>query len=280
MAAAGGRWLVEECQASASNGVLALRLGGLGWKWVNEARDENRVRQHVYFSATVDLEGSLQLAYDPRSRVASVFMLPKTEASVSPALPVRATAENFVGGFLDLFVDADEYARAAVATEGSSQFRQQLSQGITVTFDVARAQPDVNIGPRLPAGMVPSRPFHGNDPWLLNERQALHQGGLLVAGPYPPGVPALLDVVVEGGGPLRFRVACRDAVVDNFHGFYRGLSFIPIVQLQDSGWVVPGKRVTETVPPQPCPWVLVTAAATSPSAIATVYAAVQVRPGR
>jgi hypothetical protein len=280
MAAAGGRWLIEECEASAANGSLSLHLGGLSWKWVEQTHYGNRVRQHVYFSATVDLVGSLQLGYDPKTMVATVFMLPRTQANVTPALPVHAEAVNLGGGIIDLFVNADEHARAAVQAEGSSQFRDQLGQGITVTFDVAHAQPDVDIG-RLPPGVVPNRPFHGRNPWLLNERQALHPGGLMVAGPFPPGASASVDVVNETGGPMRYRIACSDAVVNDFHGFYRGFAFTPIIQLPDSGWAVPGQRVpTVPVPPQPCAWVLVTASSSAPTADTTVYAAVQVRPGR
>jgi hypothetical protein len=64
MVPAGGLWLIEECEASSVNGMLELHLGGLGWKWVEQEHYENIVQQYVYFSATMDLEGSLQLGYD------------------------------------------------------------------------------------------------------------------------------------------------------------------------------------------------------------------------
>jgi hypothetical protein len=277
---ADGRWLIEQCEAASINGTLRLRLSGLGWKWVDVDRKMNTVRQYVYFNAAVEMEGPLQLGYDASARIASVFMLPKAQAAIAPVLPVHASPDNFIGGILDVFVDADEHARDAVASEGSAQFQDQLARGITVTFDVTRTQPDVSIGPKLGEGVAPMRPFGGAGLWFINERQALHVGGIAIAGPFPPGAPAQLDIINEQGGPLRFRVVCSDDAANDFHGFYRGLGFVPLVQVQDAGWAFPGQRVSMRVPAESCSWVLVTAVATTPATLpgASTYAAVEVRP--
>jgi hypothetical protein len=106
---------------------------------------------------------------------------------------------------------------------------------------------------------VPRRPFVGSEAWLINERQSLHPGGIMIAGPFIPGVPVTLDAIVEQGHPVRYHAFCSDFVVADYDRFLNGSGFTPLVNRPDSVVLAPGERVTTILAPMNCPWVLATA---------------------
>jgi len=138
-----------------------------------------------------------------------------------------------------------------------------MGKGLTFTF-TASGQADLVLG-RLPPGMVPRRPFVDLEAWLINERQSLHPGGIVVAGPFLPGVPVTLDALVEQGHPVRYHTFCSELVVADYKRFLNGSGFTPLVNRPDSAVLAPGQRVTTTLAPMNCPWVLATALISPPA---------------
>jgi hypothetical protein len=268
MSVGGGRWHIDDCLAGSRGGQFSLHLGGPAWQWVNRTQQDHHIEQYVYVAVSVDLEGPLYSAYDTNTKVTSVFLLPKGWAHVEPfkKLSIAAQPTGIGGALADLFFPAKVEAgvREAIETQGSTQLATQLGNGMTFTFTAA-GQADLVVG-RLPPGMVPRRPFPGPEAWVLNERQALHPGGITVAGPFPPGSLITLDAQVERGDAVRYHVYCSDPVVLDYRGFLDGGAFAPLVNQPDSAWIVPGPQVTTTtLPPQACPWVLATAVVAPPA---------------
>jgi hypothetical protein len=267
MSIAGGRWLIDNCVAGNMGGQLSLHLNGPAWEWVQTTEQGFHIEQYVYVDVSVDLLGPLTGTYDANTKVASVFVLPSTQASVraNARLRVNAQPTGIISGIMDTFAPDTVNARVREAIEkrGSEQFTAQLSAGLTVTF-AASGQTDLAMG-QLPRGVVPNRPFRGPDPWFLNERQALHPGGITVAGPFAAATPVILDALIEPGGTaVRFHVYCSDVVVADYRTFLNGGEFVPLVARPESVWIMPGNQFITPIPPLNCPWVLATGVAPPP----------------
>jgi hypothetical protein len=261
MSLAGGRWYIHDCLAGSSGGQFSLHLSGPAWQWVNATEQGFRIEQYVYVEASVDLQGEILGAYDANTKVTSVFLLPTTWAHVEPikTLSIAAHPTGILSAAEDLFFPETVNAGThdAIETRGTQLFATQMGKGLTFTF-TAGGQADLVLG-RLPSGVVPRRPFVGSEAWLINERQALHPGGIMVAGPFVPGVPVTLDAIVEQGHPVRYHAFCSDFVVTDYDRFLGGSGFTPLVNRPDSAVLAPGQRVTTTLAPMNCPWLLATA---------------------
>jgi hypothetical protein len=267
MSLEGGRWYIHDCLAGSSGGQFSLHLRGPAWQWVNATEKGFRIEQYVYVEASVDLQGEILGAYDANTKVTSVFMLPTAWAHVEPikTLSIAAHPTGILSAAEDLFFPETVNAgtRDAIETTGTQLFATQMGNGLTFTF-TANGQADLVLG-RLPPGMVPRRPFVGSEAWLIDERQSLHPGGIMIAGPFLPGVPVTLDALVEQGHPIRYHTFCSELVVADYERFLSGSGFTPLVNRPDSALLAPGQRVTTTLAPMNCPWVLATALVSPPA---------------
>ena len=174
LAPATGRWMIRQCQQDVADGMLSLKLGGLGWQWVDDWQGGSGVQQYVYFSAAVELRGTLDVAYDPGARLASIWLTPvgevgaRVEARGTISVQSKTLGAELLVALLPLLgQSADDMARVRVATEGAALFRRRLEQGGTLTFSTNNGQMDFVLAP-LPNGVAPLRPFPvGPEPWQV-----------------------------------------------------------------------------------------------------------------
>lgn len=216
-----GRWWVQRCKSQRANDVMKLALGGIAWVWVDERKSGFRVSQYLLFEASIDMQGELDLAYDPKARLATVWFSPfaSSRAKGRSTAPVDAEAESFGAGLLDLvtlgYADgvADEAAKKQADQELGKQTRAALMRGFTLTYSVDRRQRDVLLQ-TLSRGEQPERPFPDKVPWLLNEIWDIRSWDFSaqVAGPFHLQERALLDVRVEEGSLPSFRATCFEGV--------------------------------------------------------------------
>lgn len=277
LAKTAGRWWIRACTSASDGATLKLRLAGPGWSWVDQTSSGFRVAQYVYFAVDAELSGTLDVGYDPSARIASIWLLPAAGANarVEPLSDVNAKADTLfsgalVAGTLGLMGKvADDAAKRQVGTQGAEQFQKRLSDGATITLDMARGQLDLSMG-RLPKGVVPKRPFADGAPWLLNERQELHPGGLQVAGPFDPAATVLLDATIENGPGLAWRVVCRADAEAAFDAVARGGSpALPPFEPGLGGAVTTTTTSSVVIHPPGCPFSLVTGTAgAAPSDVA------------
>ena len=267
LALVSGRWAIRSCEAQSDGRTVSLKLGGLGWQWVDRFTSGFRVQQYVYFSASVDVQGQLDVGYDPAAHLASVWVTPVNDANVRvDALGnINARPEGFaanVAGFLGpaFGLNPDNIARARAGTEGAKQFRERLAQGMTVTYDTGRQQLDMVVG-QLSNGVAPARPFTGPMPWLANERVLLIPGGFQLLGPFEGGgpAPALLFARVEQGAGLAYRAVCEPDVWNALDGAARGASTGPIAGAASS-MIPPGYANEVPVQRPACRWLLAVSA--------------------
>lgn len=215
-----GRWWIRRCEAQVVDGRLNVSFGGPGWTWLDRESMGFRVRQYLRMDAAAAFTASLAIGYDPRARVASVWLRPQpgVRAAVEPMGLVRAEAtgvfSSVLGGLLGLAGESpDDRARSQAATEGSSRLAGQLQTGFTVTFEIDGEQLDFMLG-QLPRGTTPERPWdRTGTPWIINERSAVWPGGIDVLGPIPPDAGQVtLDVELEEGEGAVVRRVCADAM--------------------------------------------------------------------
>lgn len=214
-----GRWWIRQCQAEVVDGRLAVGIAGSGWTWLDRESMGFRVRQYLRFDAAATFSASLHVGYDARTRIATVWLRPApgVTAQVTPLGLVRAEATGVIssvlGGFLDLTgSSASDRARAQATEEGSTQLRDKLATGFTVTYALDTNQMDFMLG-ELARGQVPERPWPtiGSTAWIVNERSAIWPGGMDVVGPVPADEgPLTLDVVLEEGEGASLRRVCDD----------------------------------------------------------------------
>jgi hypothetical protein len=263
-----GRWAIRTCEARSDGQTVWLRLGGLGWLWVDRSGSGFRVQQYVFFAASIDLRGQLDVAYDPAAHVASVWLTPVDDvnAHVEALGNINARPEGLGASVLGLVLPLvgmtpDNIARARAGTEGAQRFRERLRAGMTATYDTGRQQLDMVLG-QLPNGLAPARPFSsGSLPWLVNERVLLMPGGFQLLGPFDSGgSPALLSARVEQGSGVSYRALCEADVWNALDAAARGS---PVTPLAGTGSALLQAGYAAEVPVQrpPCRWLLAVSSA-------------------
>ena len=239
-----------------------MHVAGHGWQYVDRESHGFRVRQYVYFSASFDARAHAQLAYDAHRKVALVRLVPDDALAVKVnALgTVSADAQNWGAVILGVVGRAvaqspDAMARAQIATEGEAVFRAKLAEGATLAYDSRAGTFAFTLGTSsVSASNAPSAPKNV----LVDERERLHGGGVLLSGPFDATSPVELSVTsTEGESKVAYRVLCeRDAE----------LALDALFRRERSSVNAPGSRVaTSSAPivltPPACRWVLVTASA-------------------
>lgn len=231
-----GRWWIRSCEARVDHGRLSLRIGGSGWTWVDRESDGFRVRQYLLFDASAALETDVSVGYDRATRVASLWMTPANgvQAQITPRGLVSAEATGFfstiLGGVAALTGSTvSDRARAQAGELGSTQLRERLATGFTMTLALGSRQVDFMVG-AMQRGEVPERPYPASDegPWLVNQRSSVWPGGLDVIGPLDLGAaPLVLDVTLEEGDGAVLQAACADDLGRYFDARLRDPSATP-----------------------------------------------------
>lgn len=232
-----GRWWIRSCDARVDNGRLSLRIGGSGWTWIDRESDGFRVRQYLLFDARAALGADVSVGYDRVRRVASLWMTPASgvQAEITPRGMVSAEATGFfstiLGGVAALTgTTVSERARTQAAALGSSQLRERLAGGFTMTVSLDNHQVDFMVG-ALQRGEVPERPYptEARGPWLINQRSMVWPGGLDVVGPMDTIAQGRLglDVTLEEGDGAVIQGVCSDALGRYFDARFRDPAAVP-----------------------------------------------------
>ncbi len=216
-----GRWWIRRCEAQIRDGHLALMMGGMGWTWVDRESSGFRVRQYLLVDMDASLSVDIDVGYDRARRLATLWMRPPeggaVSAHITPRGLVTAEATGFftsvVGGVMPVFgTSPSEMARDQVAEIGSTQLRERLGGGFTMTYALDRRQVDFMVG-ALSRGETPERPYpeETTQPWSVNQRSRVWPGGLDVVGPIDVSQGAQgLDIELEEGQGAIVRTVCAE----------------------------------------------------------------------
>ena len=266
-----GRWWIRRCEARTVGDRMELSIGGSGWTWIDRETSGFRVRQYLLFDASASFGADVTVGYDRTRRVASLWMTPAAgvQATITPRGMVAVEPQGFfasvLGGVAAVTGNSvSERARTQAAELGSTQLRDRLGAGFTMTVGLERRQVDFMVG-ALQRGEVPERPYPAAEggPWLVNQRSMVWPGGLDVVGPVDASQAALgLDVTLEEGDGVVIRAVCAEPLTRYFDARFRDPVAVPAAPSGEAlAELTQGSRERHiTLPAQvagsPCPLVL------------------------
>jgi hypothetical protein len=184
-------------------------LEGPGWYWIDATEGGISVRQQVPFDLTTVVTGTFRAGY--KAGLASLWFEPTQEAQVAfrASRDLELHGSNAWGSTLRRIplVPVRSLVAESLSRQASTAIRERLRDGATVTFELSTGQPDVALG-RLGAGEKPRHPFEDGAPWLVNDRMLLAPAAAQALGPIEPTQDLSLDVRIERGRGVAYRVLC------------------------------------------------------------------------
>jgi hypothetical protein len=196
-------------------------LDARAWRWVDEKSKKLgatfEVDQYATMKVSVELQGSVELAYSDRAHVLNLWVVPSRapKADVRPLRQMDAEAKGAWSELLGAFgrvigQGPDQQATKQVKKKGGKQFEKQLGRGYSVAVDMCTGQRHEKLG-ELPEGKLPPVAFPpGDRRWLENERVRLQKGGIDLTGQFKVDAGKLeAEIDVEDGGPLRAALVCE-----------------------------------------------------------------------
>jgi hypothetical protein len=194
---------------------IRLELSTQGWQWQEKDKKKAGAKfelaQVVKFAAEIDMPGSLDVGYDPKNRIASIWLSPAHVPSVrfSPIGELRveeqgAWAETV--GVLGTVIgmSPESQAEDEAKSEGKGEMRSQLADGLGGTINACTGLARNDLG-RPPRGAMYEAGV-GESPRISIE---VHPDGVYLGGPYfaPKGMNVTFDVEQ---GSVRAALVCRD----------------------------------------------------------------------
>ena len=201
---ASGRVWFRECTASRVAGAVRLRVSLLGWQWIDTRAGGFDVREYVYFHAKVSGEVTADVTTAGAEVALALRAASAPEVDVEDVGRVSARPANPAAALLGLAGGLFGYGANALAT---SSMRSRVGDLVTAKL---------RAGAVLSLREILAPPDESTDGWM-NERQELHEGGALFAGPFAADLPSVLRYDVAGGGTVLVRPVClaeAEAAVD------------------------------------------------------------------
>lgn len=218
-----GLMQMRECKLRNEGTNVTFTLGGIGWQWTNETKKKVgatfQVREYVKFRVKATLKGPIDIAYDRDKHVASIWFSPakapdvKFEPIGDVDVDEKGLWSDVVGGLGTVFgASPDEQGEKQAKKQGSAEFEDQLSDGMSVAIDLCTGYQRFSMGRPQKGDLGPASPGESK-----KKPVALAPGGLIAFGPFQ--APKGMTVKVESNGPVRVGLACEDdvkATVDAF----------------------------------------------------------------
>ena len=210
----GDLW-ISECNIESHGTHLKFHFGGDGWQRVDQSTKKLgakfSVNEYVRFHASAMLEGTLDLAYEPKTHIATLWFKPTRSPDVKfePVGNVDVDAHglwsSIIGGIATAVGKAPaKEARKQVEQLGQQSFASKLDDGMTVTFNACSGSTRSQFG-LLPPGT--EAPLDVGDTTKVEVE--LKRGGVLIFGPEYATRPVSIDVRATSG-PVHVEAACLD----------------------------------------------------------------------
>jgi len=253
---AGGRWWVRDCLATVTSGHMTLRLGGVGWTWVDRSKLGFKFQGYAYFQAQSSVVGDVDIDYDRSRHLVTLRFAPLAAPEISGGAVGTLRAGGFTNTIsLGLFSGLAEGSAADRVTEAVQRAAtERIGAGFVVFYSIDLRQ----FVAFAPNDRMPFFPFTDGRRWLANERQILRPqaGSRHILGPYAAAPAISVDFVVRDA-PAVYRLECaRDLLAWMQPAAERHAPSLPPPQPQRSA-VLPVGTTTQAFA-MACPWYLVT----------------------
>src|SRR5262245_46556450 len=210
----GSLW-IRGCKITQRGTKVTFQLSAQGWQWADQRQRKAGatfvVREYVRFAVDATIPGALDTAYDRNTHVVSLWFTPSAlpEVRFSPIGGVQVDEKgawsSVLGAVSSIFASSpDEQATRQARAPGIGEFTKQFADVLSVTIDLCKGLPRFNLG-RPPKGEMVA-PDVGETHQVPAD---LHQGGLLLFGPYP--APKGMTVQMHPrSGTVHTEILCQD----------------------------------------------------------------------
>ncbi len=256
--ATGVLW-IRGCDITNDGTKVTFHLTGDGWQWANETKKKAggtfEVHQYVRFTVDTKIEGAIDIAYDRKSHVVSLWFTPDRlpEVGFEPVGGVevdrKGTWSSIVGALGSTFAESPEEAAGGEAKKlGTGEMTKQLADGLAVTINLCTGLSRFNLG-RQPKGEM--------QPADVGETKRvpveIQPGGVMVAGPHLAGNGMTIHAETAQGA-VRMTMVCAEHAESLATAFVAGRvpSAVPVLGSVD----VRGKAKLH-IKPAKCPVVVV-----------------------
>lgn len=208
---------IRQCEISNAGLHVTFHVTGNGWLWIAQAKDRAggtfAVHQYVRFGIDTTIKGALDIAYDRRAHVASVWFTPDRAPEVrfttigDVDVDRQGVWSSVVGALGTAFATSPEDAAAEqMRTQGTSELAAKLANGLAVTVNLCTGLSRVQIG-RPPRGEMVADDV-GESRRVPVEIQP---GGVMIIGPQLAADGMTLQAVALEGGVKLTLVCAKDA---------------------------------------------------------------------
>jgi len=209
-----GVFWIRGCKITHDGTKVTFRLSGNGWQWAAEETSKAgatfAVHQYVRFGAELTIPGALDVAYDPKTHVASFWFTPSRTPQVEfdPVGGLDVDREGVWSSVLGALSSAfgaspEEQAEDQAEDQGSQEMTKAFADGLSVTMDLCTGYPRFGLGRPRTGKMAP--PDVGETRRVPVE---LQPEAVMIFGPQP--APKGFTARVHTNGPARVELACHD----------------------------------------------------------------------
>ncbi len=197
---------------------VTFTLSGSGWQWVDKTMHKVggtfAVHQYVRFDAKATIAGVLDLGYDGKTHVASLWFSPSREPVVTldPIGGVdvdhSGAWSSVVGGVATaLLRSPDREGVSEAKREGTAQFTAELAEGLTITVDLCTGLARTTVGHTPKGELAPPDVIEPS-----TTEFELQPGGVLMLGPQraQDGMTVHVESAAGGAASTEVALACRD----------------------------------------------------------------------
>ncbi|HEX3475913.1 MAG TPA: hypothetical protein VHT91_12895 [Kofleriaceae bacterium] len=208
-----GELWIRECNIESHGTHLKFHFAGDGWQRVDQSTKKLgakfSVNEYVRFHASATLEGTLDLAYEPKTHIATLWFKPTRSPDVKFDPPDKVDVDthglwsSIIGGIAKAVGKAPEKeAKKQVEQQGQQAFASKLDDGMTVTFNACSGSTRSQFGLLAPGTEAP---LDVGDTTQVEIE--LKRGGVLIFGPEFATRPVSIDVRASSG-PVHVEAAC------------------------------------------------------------------------
>jgi len=204
---------IRECKITDSGPNVTIELSGNGWQWGEQTEKKAGgtfgIKQYVKFAVTAKLTGTIDIAYDRPTHIASLWFTPIGDADVTfkpigeIEVDPKSTWASILGGAGSLVGSSPEDAAdSAAESQGKKAVVEAASRGFEFAVDLCRNLTRMSRK-RLPKGHMPKPSIGETDKVAL----VVQNFGVMMEGPYDAHAGMTIDVEVAGGA-AKVNLAC------------------------------------------------------------------------
>ncbi len=152
----GNVW-IRDCKIVPDGTRVHVEVAGRGWEWVDreskKAGATFHVQQYVKFDLTAKIDGEVDVAYDPRTHVGTLWLSPVAtpDVALTPRGDIDVDRESVWADLIGAVGtatghDPDRQGEHQVAEEGTKSSTKELAKGLTITMNLCNGLSHIMLG--------------------------------------------------------------------------------------------------------------------------------------